>query len=200
MIDHTIIKDNFLEDPLPARLRDLAFGMSFASSKEGIYSGRRTQDLKYSHKFLYDNICKKILNLYNVNMNDYGAIMHFHITEGKFGSSGWVHSDSPCALASIIYLNPQVNNIECGTGLYSVDTSAQNTSDASMLKKSFIEGKDYVREKNEYNSRFIKTVTIGGVFNRMVSYPGSVYHAGEGYFGNDVSDSRLTLLAFFFKK
>ena len=200
MIDHIVIKDDFLEDPLPARLRDLALGMRFASSKEGVYSGRRTQDLKYSHKFIYDNICKKILNLYNVNMRDYGATMYFHITEGKFGSSGWVHSDSPCSLASIIYLNPQVNNIECGTSLYNIDNSAQNTGDYSMLRKSFIDGKDYVREKEVYNSHFIKTATIGGVFNRMVSYPGSVHHAGEGYFGNDVSDSRLTLLTFFHKK
>ena len=198
-MNHVIIKDNFLDNNLALKLRELALSMNFSASPEGIYSGRRTQDLKISHKFIFDNVYKKILNLYNVAPSNYGASMHFHITEGKFGSNGWVHSDSPCILAAIIYLNPQIKNIEGGTSLFNpVDNSVQ--VDGRVLRKSFIEGKDYVAEKANYNSNFVKTVSIGGIFNRMAAYPGDMLHAGEGYFGNDVNDSRLTLLTFFFKK
>lgn len=196
---HVVIKDNFLEGPLAIRARELAFSMRFASSPTGVYSGRRTEDIKFSHKFLYDNVCRKILKLYNEDPKDYIATMYFHITEGKFGSTGWVHSDHPCSLAAIVYLNPQVKNIECGTGIFSMGKPTEFI-DSSTLRKSFIEGKDYVAEKNEYNSNFTQTVKIGGVFNRLVAYPGDVLHAGEGYFGHDVNDSRLTLLTFFFKK
>ena len=197
---HSVIVDNFYEQP--HALRDLALGLEFIPSPGGIYSGKRTRDLHDTHKFLYDLVKKRVLKYYDLNPNDFEAEINFHITESKFGQEGWVHSDSPIVLASVLYLNPNINDISSGTSFFDLkpNFNVDNHITGKYMRESFKEGKDNLEMKNNSNSKFIKTATVGGKFNRLVVYPGATFHAGEGFFGTGVGDSRLTLLSFFYKK
>ena len=198
--NYSVIVDDFLEQPLA--IRDIALNLEYKSSYTGIYAGKRTLSLNLTHEPLYTKISKKILSYYNLDFNDYNAEMCFHITEGKFGKQGWVHSDYPVILSSVLYLNPSINGIDSGTSLFDKNPgfSAHSQKEILTLKKSFIQGIDCIKEKEKFNSNYTKTVVIGGKFNRLVIYPGNVFHTGEGYFGNNVCDSRLTLVSFVYKK
>ena len=197
---HAIIVDNFHEQP--HAFRKLALELEYAASPQGVYSGKRTSSLHHTHKNLYERIKKRILKYYQLNSDDYHAEICFHITEGVFGEEGWVHNDFPADLASILYLNPNINDSSSGTSLFYPTPNYQNNNLKTSLsmRRSFIEGKDNLEMKKEYNSNFIKTTTIGGKFNRLVAYPGGMFHAGEGYFGTDINNSRLTLVSFFYNK
>ena len=197
--DHTIIVDNFFSKPLV--VRDIALGLNYFTSEHGLYSGKRTDSIHLSHRNFYDEVCNKILKYYSLSMKEYTATMYFHTTGKEFGQQGWVHQDGNTDLASIIYLNPIVDDLSSGTSLFNLKSSISNNNvSISSLRNSFIEGKDNLDEKNKHNSNYEKNVIVGGIFNRMIAYPGLSFHAGEGYFGTDILTSRLTLLSFFSKK
>jgi len=190
----TIVVDRFFKDPL--EVRKLALGMKYEPSPEGIFSGKRTEPLHINYINFFREVCKKILNCYSIPFIDYTAMMHFHITGEEFGNTGWVHNDGG-VLASIVYLNiDSSNNINNGTSLYRIKNINKNES-SSILRRSFIEGKDYTEEKNKYNSDYEEVIRVGEVFNRLISYDSNHNHCGSGYYGNSVSNSRLTLLVFF---
>ena len=197
---HAVIVDDFHEQP--HAFRKIALELEYLASPHGVYSGKRTLSLHHTHSILYERIKKRILKYYDLNPDDYHAEICFHITEGVFGEEGWVHNDYPAELAAILYLNPSINDLNSGTSLFCQVPNYKNDNLKSSLtmRKSFLEEKDNLKTKKEYNSKFIKTVTVGGKFNRLVIYPGDMFHAGEGYFGTDISNSRLTLVSFFYKK
>jgi hypothetical protein len=197
---HTVIVDDFLEKPYA--IRDIALGLEFKLSPAGIYSGKRTLSLNHTHTFLYDRIKKRVLNYYNLKPDDYEAEICFHTTEAVFGQLGWVHSDFPVELACVLYLNPNINHMISGTSFFDLkpNSKVDNNLVGNYMRTSFKISEDNQEMKDKFNSKFVKTATVGGKFNRLVIYPGNMFHAGEGYFGTEVSNSRLTLLGFFFKK
>jgi hypothetical protein len=197
---HSIIVDDFFQNP--EEIRKIALKLEFTPSLDGSYSGRRTASLKYTHAFIHREVEHRVLNYYNLSPSNYITDTYFHITGERSGKEGWVHIDYPAHLASVLYLNPDVKDIKSGTSLYDKNTGFEGPSQKEILvyRKAFIQDIDYVVEKEQNNSNYTKTAIIGGKFNRMIIYPGCVSHTGEGYFGNNVDDSRLTLVAFIFPK
>ena len=195
----TIIVDGFFKDPLA--VRDLAMGMEYVPSDVGTYSGRRTESLHITHINFFREVCCKILNCYSIPFSDYSASMHFHITGGEFGNSGWVHTDSNkgqgSLLASIIYLNIDNNSIKNGTSIYKIINLNRDNSAIKEMKKSFITALDNKELKEKHNQDYTPTVKVSNVFNRMVAYDARSPHAGSGYYGEEKETSRLTLLTFF---
>jgi hypothetical protein len=192
----TIIVDSFFKEPM--EVRKFALGMKYEPSSQGIFSGKRTESLHHNYPNFFKGVCKKILNCHSIPVVEYKAYMHFHTTCEEFGDVGWVHHDGgDVVLAAIVYLNINCNNnINNGTSLYRAKNLNKIEGDP-VLRKSFIEGKDYKEEKNKHNSDYEEVIRVGEAFNRLISYDSFNYHTGAGYYGNSLETSRLTLLVFF---
>ncbi len=196
----TIIADGFFKDPF--EVRKMALELEYKTSPQGVYSGKRTPSLHLTHLNFFREVCGKILDCYSIPYTNYSASMHFHTTGAEFGDSGWVHADSTkgegSVLACLVYLNPfSQSDITCGTSLYRLTNLNYGAETIPYMKESFISGVDNKNKKEEYNSNYIKTVDVGGNFNRMLAYDAKQYHTGSGYYGDDNNSSRLTLLTFF---
>jgi hypothetical protein len=195
----TVIVDAFFKYPLD--VRELAMGMKYVTSDIGTYSGKRTESLHINHTNFFRSVCNKIMDCYSISCLDYSATMHFHITGGEFGNSGWVHTDAGrdggSLLASIVYLNLDNNNIVNGTSIFKLNNLDHGHDTISAMKKSFINAVDDKEAKKKHNLDYTPTVNVGNMFNRMVAYDARNPHAGSGYYGQDNNTSRLTLLTFF---
>ena len=197
----TIIVDRFFKDP--QSVRDLGLSLEFKKSEIARFSGKRTDSLHLTHPTFFRDVCNKIFNCYSLPVADFDASLHFHITGEEFGQSGWVHTDNaPEAgpgFATLIYLGPQDG--EFGTTLYRLSNLNydQNDKSVEILRQTFMTGVDCISEKEKYNSRYMETIKINNVFNRMISYDNRHPHAAAGYYGNTKNSMRLTLLAFFYQ-
>lgn len=192
-----IIVDNFFKNP--HTIRKIALEQDYFKDAAGTYSGKRTRDLCSILPELSKKTAANILEYYGESEINYSYQSYFHFTEEKFGDIGWVHQDYE-TYSCVIYLNPDLRSLNSGTSLF-VESPAFNPHNfkGKELRESFINEQDNLNDKITHNSNFIKTVTVGGVFNRLVAYPGMFLHAGEGYFGSSKEDSRLTMLYFFNK-
>lgn len=191
----TIIVDSFFKYPLD--VREFALSLEYSPHKDGLYSGKRTQSLHDTHPNFFYNVCDKILACYSLKYTEYSARMHFHLTDERAGSSGWVHTDDGI-LSSIIYLNLNNNNLENGTNIFKLRNLNHTGEQVSLMRDSFITGNDNEQAKNLHNKDFTPTLCIGSIFNRMAAYDGTTCHSGMGYYGNNETTSRLTLLTFFY--
>lgn len=191
----TIIVDNFFK--YPHDVRNLALSMVYEPSKEGMYSGVRTESLHITHPDFFTEVCNKILSCYSIKYQAYVASMFFHLTGQENGDFGWVHKDSNLLLGSVIYLNFDNNSFDSGTTLYKLNNLDYSMKNFSNMRESFKVASDDKQSKIKHNRNFTPTVNIGNMFNRMIAYDASNLHAGTGYYGTNKENTRLTLITFF---
>lgn len=189
--------DNFLKDPLS--IREFALSLEYKPSPKGIYSGKRTDTLRETHKYFFHQVCTKVLDCMSIPYIEFQADLRFHITGEEFGDSGWIHIDDNVTLAGIVYLNPQCRDINNGTSIYRLNNFEYTPTLNGEMRHAFMSGVDNDEVKTSVNQNYTETVKIGGVFNRLVTYDARQLHAGAGYFGDTHETSRLTMLVFFNK-
>ena len=108
------------------------------------------------------------------------------------------HSDTQ-AYAGAIYLTPDAP-LRSGTSTYkSTLTGATRFDPEDMgterFNATFSHGGS---ELNFYDNSTLEVVdSIANVYNRLVVWDGRAIHAGNGYFGTDIGDSRFFQLFFF---
>jgi hypothetical protein len=108
------------------------------------------------------------------------------------------HSDTQ-TYAAAVYLTPSAP-LRSGTSTYrSKLTGAMRFDPEEMnserFKTTFSHGGS---ELNFYDNSSLEIVdSIANVYNRLVVWDGRAIHAGNGYFGTDINDSRFFQLFFF---
>ena len=102
----------------------------------------------------------------------------------------WIHSDSGTTWAAVVYLTPDAP-LSGGTGLYRHKGTGLRewVDDEKIMDLIWGECNDY--------TKWDLVDTIGNVFNRMIIYRGSMFHASLDYFGQDKWDGRLFQTFFF---
>jgi len=188
----TTIVDRFFDNP--SAIRTFALSQSFKSDEGGEWPGYRTQNLISISPVIFHNICQKILSLFYTKKQEYfyEASACFQIIDKNF-ESGWVHKDNSI-ITTIIYLTPESNS---GTSLYiknKIDYNdiTYNTDKKDSYKSGLNNG--ILRDLN--NQNYSETLNVGGLFNRMLSFDGNMYHAAHDFFGDSKEESRLTLVVF----
>lgn len=169
----TVIIDNYFENV--AKIRKMALSNAFEyntrGATNGLYEGKRSQDLREVDPELGDKIIRHMINAYRGIEEDdyeYDATLHFHYNSKSdaddeiFKDIGTrIHVDKSL-LTAIVYLTP-----------YPKENSGIQL---------------YIGEQPE---------VIQNRFNRLVMFEASkIPHSMESFFGNDRYDSRLTLLCF----
>ena len=92
--------------------------------------------------------------------------------------------------AAVVYLTPDVP-LSGGTGLYRHKSTGLHewVDDEKTMDIIWSECNDY--------TKWDLVDTIGNVFNRMILYRGTMFHASLDYFGQDKYDGRLFQTFFF---
>jgi hypothetical protein len=179
-----IVVDDFYSNP--EQVREFALLQDFAV--RGNYPGWRTQS------FLNDSV-KEVLG--NIVRFAGGNITNWYLDENNEGYTGafqlctsqdrtWIHSDHHNKWAAVCYLTPDAP-VSGGTALYRHKESGE---------RFYVENSIYDKDSYDYTS-WEMIDRVGNIFNRLVLYPGQLYHASVDYFGNNNNNGRLFQTFFF---
>ena len=191
MRNNIITIEDFYENPLDTR--EWILQQDFAV--RGNYPGQRT--ISHASEQMRDIIESAVKPLA-------GKITNFPIGERQDGEPNyngayqyttchdktWIHSDAGTSWAAVVYLTPDAP-LSGGTGLYRHKSTGLRewVDDESTMDLIWSECNDY--------TKWDLVDTIGNVFNRMIIYRGSMFHASLDYFGKDINDGRLFQTFFF---
>lgn len=179
-----IIADNFYDEP--DEVRNFALSQDFSVS--GNYPGNRTKS------FLNEST-KSVIN--GLVSHAAGGVTNWLLDENGDGYTGafqictssdrtWIHSDYNNMWAGVCYLTPDAP-LSSGTALYRHKESQERFS---------INNVDHGYDSRDY-TKWEVVDRIGNIYNRLILYPGNLYHASLDYFGNSLHDSRLFQTFFF---
>lgn len=185
------VVDNFYNDPDFVR----NFAINNLSYKTSDYhKGKRSERfiLNGTKEKLEEIMGKKLANW---NHNQYAnGVFQFCTKDDPIV----YHSDTQ-TYAGAVYLTPNAP-LRSGTSTYkSAITGAMRFNPEEMsserFKSTFSHGGS---EINFYDNSTLEVVdSIANVYNRLVIWDGRAIHAGNGYFGSDINDSRFFQLFFF---
>lgn len=177
---NTIIVDDFYQNPEETR----AFALSQDFNVTGNYPGLRTKS------FLTDDVKEVISRIvYNAggNVTDWmdqsGYTGCFQLCTSQ--DRTWIHSDFNNKWAGVCYLTPNAP-VSGGTALYRHKKTGQR----------FPISDDSDKDSYDY-TQWEMVDRIGNIFNRLVLYPGNLYHASVDYFGQNMENGRLFQTFFF---
>ena len=198
--------DNFFKDP--DAVREYGLGLEYKTREEsGIFPGSRTDPMHKVDPEFYDRATDNMLTMIHGNGLDWCVRMNFQqiwiYSDDKENNlnKGWVHKDDS-HMALVVYLDPNPDP-DSGTSFYSLkkgmEKAPRNTAE---LINSFFNYKsspddivEYEKELLFNNSQFDKTSEIKNVYNRIIIYDASTYHAQSNCWSPD--GMRFTMVAFF---
>lgn len=185
------VVDGFYKDP--DFIRDFAMNnLDFKPS--GYHKGCR------SEKFLLNGTKEKLEEIMGRKVTNWN---HPQYANGVFQfcteSDPIVYHSDTQTYAGAVYLTPDAP-LRSGTSTYrSTITGATRFNpedmDSERFRTTFSHGGS---EVNFYDNSTLEIVdSIANVYNRLVVWDGRAIHAGNGYFGTDIGNSRFFQLFFF---
>jgi hypothetical protein len=203
MIPITIL-DNFLENP--DEIVNFALSLNYSSDPNNRWPGQRTNVLRDINPYFAQYIESKILSIF-IPLDrsvSYESTSNFQLIE-NLPHNGWIHSDSPNQITSIIYLNKDTNK-KCGTSLYKQKSyfPIENPQDKKLVDSTRSQHhqnntltQPQLQEKlNWENKHFTKIQEVNNSYNRLFCFPSNIPHSATKFTSNSTSP-RLTLVTFF---
>jgi len=202
------ILDNFYENP--DLVRDFALSLEYFPS-DGKWPGFRTDAISKINPNFFKIFLNKIFSLFfDLNHTDvswevettFQLVQSFSNDKNDIKNNGWIHSDGDYIFSGVIYLNPNPKE-GWGTSIYKIKQNENfNYTDKTKFlhysnSKDFNE-EDYIKEKTLCNSKFIESIRVENVYNRIILFEASEFHGVPSFYSED-NDPRLTQV-FFVKK
>lgn len=195
---------HFFENP--DMVREVAMHQHYDQcnfTERGIYSGLRSEINVNSP--IYIELKTKIQKLISKEFREFNC--HFHINPN--GSClGFPHTDTNTAqnhIAGVVYLNKEHPN-ECGTTLFHSSSIYNSLDHEEYLAKMQIAYSLQIPSTNKIKQQIVdecvhfktkvlqKKKNFTFEYNKLVYYDGSILHSPDFYFGNNISNSRLTVV------
>lgn len=198
------ILDDFLDNP--KTIREFGLSLNYSQSPMGNFPGKRTKCISTIHPPLFEYISKKTLSLFFPNSPiTWEATMYFHLSK-DLEKTGWIHQD-PFQITSLIYLSPPTPNVNRGTSLYKLLSNKfhpYNSPKESDIYKNMpshyitdkISQETYNKKSQWEEKTFHKILDIPDMFNRLICFDPSTYHANNNIKSPNSQD-RLTLITFY---
>ena len=190
------ILDNFFKDPYSIRKLALSSKFPFTSDE---WPGRRAEVLD-PYRIAYSNQYRKF---FDEPAELYG--MHFQLID-KSWIEGACHPDLFAKYTVITYLNSECS-CNSGTEVYGKINEFRLMEDMKyfdQVKRDFYSSNRnridkflFKKELKKFNSRFKDPCIVANRFNRTLIFHGNMVHRAQNFFGNIVSNSRLTLVSFY---
>jgi hypothetical protein len=200
--DFLFCKNNFFVDP--DAVLELADSLEYTVTSKS-FPGVRTENiatlnnsmcLNFANSFiesLVTQIYKDIVSM-TIDIRFHRYPLYSQTINDPF-NQGWVHIDHEL-LAGVCYLNKEIVNFSAGTSFYTPKTS--NIPNVATIREDFnknlpVDQTMYADAVTLHNSLFEKTLTVGNMYNRLVTYDSKIFHKPDNFFiGN--AESRTTLL------
>ena len=192
------ILDNFFKDPY--EIRKIALSSQFFLTSDE-WPGRRAEVLD-PYRTAYSNQYRKF---FDEPAELYENRMHFQLID-KSWIEGVCHPDLDVTYTVITYLN-----LECpfdsGTEIYGKVDEFRLGDDRkyfNQVKRDFYSSNRnridkflFKKELKKFNSGFKDPCIVANRFNRTLIFHGDMVHRAQNFFGNILSNSRLTLVSFY---
>jgi hypothetical protein len=189
-----IIIDNFYENP--EEVRNFALLQMFEESKND-YPGKRTipflsEELKNKIQLIVEPFGGKIIKFSNNNNDDYNGCFQYATSCDKT----WIHHDAleigVLNWGGVIYLSPDAP-LSSGTGFFKYIDGTMNSFEEKIIDS------DCKKYSKDY-SKWELVDKVGNIYNRLVLFNSSRFHASLDYFGKNKNDGRLFQVFFFTTK
>ena len=198
--DYIFSKNNFFQKP--ERIVEFANSLEFSYTHKS-FPGTRTENLltvDHAESNDFANFfIRKLLNEVYTNITDLTIDIRFHkypVLSDNSLNEGWVHIDNHDLLAGLVYLNTDFEDFNAGTSFF---TSPETISPADEIRESFnedfesVDVNKYKELLTSYNNQFKKTIAVGNLYNRLLTYDSYLHHTPTSY-SIENSDSRLILV------
>lgn len=173
------------------------------------YPGVRSDDISNIDKKITDYIISKIGNTI-FQLSEESRIKrkfvlktYYHIT-ASIHQFGLIHRDSQSDFSGVIYLNPTPQE-DSGTKFYVekkpfiMESSFLNFFENANISQDKDLISSFCEEKSKFNnSNFEIDYAVENEYNKCILYPANYYHAPGKYFGQNLDDSRLCIVFFFY--
>jgi hypothetical protein len=190
------VVDNFFE--APDLWRHYALKQSFSKDEKSTWPGVRTTTLDQLNLDLFNKFASLLITHVH-DKNSFSLLkINFASVDGSY-NLGWLHQDEPhFNIAGVIFLD-KLASPNTGISFYEkISNTDINFNDAFFeeLKTDPAERNKFISSKTEQREYFKKTMTVENNFNRCVMFAPNVWHAADGYFGDTLENSRLTITFF----
>jgi len=198
--DFIFCKNNFFQKP--DRIVDFANSLEFSYTHKS-FPGTRTENLLTVDNAECNDFAnfftRKLLNEVYTNITDLNIDIRFHkypVLNDNSLNEGWVHIDNYDLIAGLVYLNTDFENFDAGTSFF---TPSETINPPDEIRESFNENVEladvnkYKELLASYNNQFKKTITVGNLYNRLITYDSYLYHRPSSYRVEN-SNSRLILV------
>ena len=178
--------DNFYYDP--DAVREYALSLEYESLENiGIFPGSRTENLHKIDQNFFHQASSKLFGMFTDDTLDWCVKMTFqkiwNYSDDKESNlnKGWIHKDSS-HMAAVVYLDPDPDP-DSGTSFYALEQREDyDVGPSGKLRNDFFNYKscdvsEYERVLINNNSHFNKIGEIKNVYNRIIIYDASTYHA-----------------------
>jgi len=185
-----IVVDDFYNDV--DAVREMALGMEFGV--RGNYPGQRTAQV-YNEGV--KNLIQAIISPYAGKITaweQYEYTGAFQYTTQRDRS--WIHADQTTKWAGVCYLTPDAP-LSGGTGLFRHKATGWTTAPRKDDGSYNEEGLALIGQDSQDMTKWEMTNFVGNVYNRLILYPGDLFHTSLDYFGKDMYDGRLFQTFFF---
>ena len=199
MMYPTYIVDNFFDNP--EAIVELANSIPFPNKGVG-YPGARTNLLHDTQHAFFNWSCLRMLStIFPDGKINFEAQATFQKVPENLSEADFIHQDSENKLTAIVYLNK--NGIS-GTSLFKPKTfitlDLRDTQKYNYYKSPEKYKGDKLKrlqiEKETLRKKFDETLSVAGVYNRLLMFDGHQYHAQHP---NRNKEERLTYIVFFSK-
>lgn len=195
----SLIIDNFL--PYPNVVRSWALqqsyvnceAMSRALGSHTTWPGLRSNHVMDLDASYADHVLHSFSQIIHSNWSSPGAInikSYFQLCVQQDGDS-WVHQDNDVDVAAVLYLTPHAP-VTSGTTTY----TCRNLAQWHSLHIDEMRHINQQERKDLLDQLFEPMDCFGNMFNRLIVYPGSLFHKSNRYFGSSLESGRLTQVFF----
>lgn len=172
-------------------VREMALNMEFGV--RGNYPGQRTVPVyNESVKGMIQSIIQPFAGKITRWDTEYTGAFQYTTQRDR----SWMHADQTTRWAGVCYLTPDAP-LSGGTGLFRHKATgwmmAPRLADGSYDQDAL----DLIGKDSQDMTKWEMTNFIGNVYNRLVIYPGDMFHTSLDYFGTDMYDGRLFQTFFF---
>ena len=186
-----LVIDNFLSNPHETR----KYIMTQQFPVSGNYPGTRTksfatEEIKNLIQRFIEPFAGKIIRfpIGDTGGENYNGAFQYTTSRDR----SWIHTDSWNNWAGVLYLTPDAPHTG-GTGIFRHKETGITTEEEAKLRgvdnKLGTQSQDY--------TAWERIDTVGNVFNRLILFDATQYHASLDYFGTSIEDGRLFQTFFF---
>ncbi len=193
--------ENFYEDPDAIREFALKQEYVFCHEKDNleyVYPGSRTKDIYDLDPSLHKTICEKLISIFHNKEHDlmrWALSTNFQSVTKEYGE-GVIHTDHNTIFAGVLFLSPDAP-LDSGTSLFKKGKSF----DQAKYEQAAVDNDAKFRTGDlamdtDYHDMFDEILRVNNVYNTLIVYEGEHFHAANKFYGNALTDSRLTQVFF----